>query len=814
MHSYGDQSTEDGRPSSRSSIPSAETCYSSLSLLLRTKEASAHSDQPVLLLSTRLLVSQHDLKLGYPSLQVTLFSSATRSCRQVTTSFGTLRHIPPFKKTTDKTTLTIPRRSKPTMKTAKALQSETGSGPGTASSSRRAQPVRQTRTNPPRSSALGAAANGRESGHEQPIDIFPAITHFTDSVTSLPKDLVRHFTLLKEVDAKIFSPEESLFQLIDAALKSNLPAQPSAANDASRNTAPALAPMSAQISINGSLPLAPSADENYNAAVYDPANLPRRQLFRQTAFKIQEMLVSLEEKNHVISTANDALSKQLARIDDVWPHLQGEFSDEAKWGSTTHWAYPENRAARASAAERSRRDGASAITAAAQQIADEAAARSDARKQAVAAKKGLKSQHQDSDLDADHENNKQHKNEPSKRQNHNSKSRKAAAEANANASIGLGITSSAPVNGNPPSKKRKVENNKDKDKEKDKATNGAQPMERALSGVLGNNNASKVKTLSPKGTPAPETGLSKKRKALPTVNSQSKKSKNGPASGLSPQIVSSPILPSFVESKNVARNSPAPTTTATRPASSRARQNSTVSSVDNAKPRPSSSASNRTNGALPPAPEVLPAQNGSRPTTDTKSSKETPVPVKTEVAKEATPQPNPTVASTAQGGSRKNSVAKEDVDSKGDVLPSIPQTVTTVVTTKSGRASKPSTPALGSFPESARQRTSRTTQTGAVKRSHKKGAAQAALAAQAADDDANSSAQGDDDGDIDPNERRYCFCNSVSYGEMVACDADDCEKEWFHLGCVGLRSAPSSSTKWYCDNCKNRMKNGKKVNGR
>lgn len=389
------------------------------------------------------------------------------------------------------------------MKTAKPFQAEPIPGPSAATSSRR-QPARQARTNPPRSSLLAASVAGREShGHDHPIDIFPAITHFTDAITSLPKDLVRHFTLLKEVDAKIFQPEERLFQLVSDALKSNFP-EPRLAQDATSSVASTSAPISAQNSINGSLPPAPSNDPNYNAAIYSPENIPRRQLFRETAFKIQEMLVSLEEKNHVISTANEALSKQLARIDNVWPHLEGEFSDEAKWGSNTHWAYPENRISRANATERSRRDGASAITAAAQQLAEEAAARTEARKQAVAAKK---KQHQDSDADVEHE-----KKAEATKKSGSGKSRKAAVEATG--PVGLGIITE--TNGNPPPKKRKVDSNKDKT-----TTNGGQPMERALSSVFGSNNnasSSKAKGSSPRATPAPETGASKKRKALPTVN--------------------------------------------------------------------------------------------------------------------------------------------------------------------------------------------------------------------------------------------------------------------------------------------------------
>ncbi|VAI09794.1 unnamed protein product [Triticum turgidum subsp. durum] len=52
---------------------------------------------------------------------------------------------------------------------------------------------------------------------------------------------------------------------------------------------------------------------------------------------------------------------------------------------------------------------------------------------------------------------------------------------------------------------------------------------------------------------------------------------------------------------------------------------------------------------------------------------------------------------------------------------------------------------------------------------------------------------------VDPNEPTYCFCNQVSYGEMVACDNPDCKIEWFHFGCVGLKEQPRG--KWYCLSC-------------
>ncbi|OBZ90085.1 Inhibitor of growth protein 5 [Choanephora cucurbitarum] len=53
--------------------------------------------------------------------------------------------------------------------------------------------------------------------------------------------------------------------------------------------------------------------------------------------------------------------------------------------------------------------------------------------------------------------------------------------------------------------------------------------------------------------------------------------------------------------------------------------------------------------------------------------------------------------------------------------------------------------------------------------------------------------------EIDPNEPKYCYCNQVSFGDMVACDGENCEKEWFHYACVGLTEPPIG--KWYCEDC-------------
>ncbi|CAK4032070.1 PHD finger ING1 [Lecanosticta acicola] len=67
--------------------------------------------------------------------------------------------------------------------------------------------------------------------------------------------------------------------------------------------------------------------------------------------------------------------------------------------------------------------------------------------------------------------------------------------------------------------------------------------------------------------------------------------------------------------------------------------------------------------------------------------------------------------------------------------------------------------------------------------------------------------------DIDPDEPRYCICSDVSWGTMIACDNEDCEKEWFHLECVGLGGLPPRRTKWYCPDCRKKLKLGHSTNG-
>ncbi|KAE8452515.1 hypothetical protein EG329_000418 [Mollisiaceae sp. DMI_Dod_QoI] len=682
------------------------------------------------------------------------------------------------------------------MKTSKQVSSD-------LSSSRRAQPLRQTRNNPPRSSISGARPFGsRASLSGDPIDIFPAITHFADAITALPKELVRHFTLLKEVDAKIFAPEEELGKLVDAALQAPLSKRPQA-SEAHHALGPTSAPMSAQGSLNGSIinshaesanSVLESGDAYNSNMAWDPANVPRRQLFQHCAYTMSNMLVSLDEKNHVIATAAEALNKQLARIDDCFPYIEFEISEEARYGSTTHWAYPENRVPKTGAVSRREIAAANNLSAAAQHLVDEAAARSDARKQALLERKKGKTQHVDSDFD-DNQDNRQ----KDKKLHGNSKVRKAV-----DTSVGLGITNGATTNGNPP-KRQKVNNNK--------ASTGGAGMERSLSSVFASNGTgSKGKTGSPRETPVPEG--SKKRSRAAAGTGQTRKSRNNTvtSAALSPSLASSPIRNTFPETKPPGTGTPPPTNG--RPASVRARQNSTQSIIE--KRAPSEVASKQNGNGTPDLGTAATITGRSVPEVKV-TMKETGPNSKGEHLLEDANQDNPDMVGGLVVGSRKGSTTtkQEEPESNGDSMQDI-QT-TTITTTKSGRASKPSTPAIPSFPETVRSRSSRALETTSInKRSHKKGAGAAAqlIAQQIQTDDGDDAASNMNDEDVEEeiaeDEPTYCYCNGVSYGEMVGCDAPGCEREWFHLECVGLKVAPKGNAKWYCDDCIKKRPNQKR----
>lgn len=370
--------------------------------------------------------------------------------------------------------------------------------------SNRRQPIRQTRTNPPRGAANVAqpqtpAGTSKSPGQNANPGFYPAITHFTDSITALPKELIRNYTMLKEVDAKIHGPEELLGQLVRGVLSAPLPHHKTTPLTHNLDTIRAHNENITNFQLREMARSPTSAHD-------EGLDLPRRQMVMNLRMVMNEMFTTLDEKNHVISNAVDELNKQLARCDSSFAHIPKEISDEARYGSLNHWAYTEKAAEKKGtlAGERTRRDNAgnSQANLGGNQETEGFASRSEIRREALAAKKRPHNH-----LDSDFDDGRSPAQIASRKVQTNGKSRKPPEPLliNNNAAVGLGIAngaSSAP----PASKRRKME----------KSTVimpiGVIPVERAMSSVFGTNAVStRGGAGSPRETPAAEVAKKKGR---------------------------------------------------------------------------------------------------------------------------------------------------------------------------------------------------------------------------------------------------------------------------------------------------------------
>ena len=304
-------------------------------------------------------------------------------------------------------------------------------------------------------------------------------------------------------------------------------------------------------------------------------------------------------------------------------------------------------------------------------------------------------------------------------------------------------------------------------------------------------------------------------------------------------MASSPVVGTFSASKDIPSKSPAPSLMQRIP-SSRGRQNSTQSSHQEARNRQPPATANKAtsgngiHGTVADVEKV--AGPASRNTDDVKTSTRDAVPASEEQPAEEDSRADGNLrggAPTVGNRGTNKLTKKEDSEiSSSKAREDRPRSIS-ISTRGNGKVSKRSTPTQGSFSESQRTRPVRGADP--LKRSHKKGAGLAAqlAATQRLQDGDASSLQGDDDEDDEDSEPRYCYCNQVSYGEMVACDMDNCPREWFHLDCVGLSKAPKGNggctsclrnlpmigiantmvAKWFCDECKETLKKGKLGNG-
>lgn len=279
--------------------------------------------------------------------------------------------------------------------------------------------MRQARTNPARKTAAhpklgggsGSNINGSGSrltnginphaGHptpstQPPAKFYPALTAFTDAVDALPSETIRHFTLLREVDAKAYGPEAVLRSLITAAQELPAPDDPyefDPALEAMKQldelqrrrdelTTPAEAMLLHELEATQAAEIAAGAKTILGHAE------TRRSRCLQMRTQISEILVTLDEKIHVITTAYEALQKHLQRIDHAYSYVQHEIPDLYRLGSTEHWAYKEpvkkgTAAAQARAAERAQREAEERHAAQQQRELETSNTRSETRREAL-----------------------------------------------------------------------------------------------------------------------------------------------------------------------------------------------------------------------------------------------------------------------------------------------------------------------------------------------------------------------------------------------------------------------------------------------
>ncbi|KAK7613917.1 hypothetical protein BKA81DRAFT_402924 [Phyllosticta paracitricarpa] len=625
---------------------------------------------------------------------------------------------------------------------------------------------------------------------------FPAITHFTDSITALPKEAMKHFSMLKEVEAKTHQPDQDLQNVADAVARLQAPTRREA-----RLAARAVSNTTGNNSANGSVAGSVGHDQTptnqqQSAELIESANdgnimgeraiTARRELFMRFRFHLSQMCAMLDEKNAVLSSANQTMDKQLSRMDSSFQHIDEELSFEARYGSFSHWAYKDgDESKKKTTNERSRREVAAAnnlaAAAAAVHEGDIAASRSEARREAVMAKQ--KNRHHHYGV-PDFEDVRPTKKAPT---NRGKKAAQPLGPPDAR-NYGLGI-----LNGpEQPTKRRKTE----------KAAAAAPAMERSLSGAINNAHTGRA---SPRETPAVE-GTKKRSRAGPGPGAAKKRNQHVGAQ--SPQVPSSPVVGNF---STLASNGQ-------RPQSARARQNSTTNSLNSnsnaqetTRIRPGSSASNRpVNGTANPA-ETEPSAGYTVPGPA--------LPV-AQVPLEPAPAGNGALPD-------RSSMKREETENQEG--PGTP--AQSIVTRGAGRQSKTATPVIGAFPSDVSMARSRSTRNNGSshassesnvpltshttqKRSHKKAGAAlqprphnvgdgSGLPGEISGPDLEDEvAEEDEDGD----QERFCYCNGVSYGEMIGCDNPNCTRQWFHYACVGITKEPNKKASWYCNECKENMR--------
>ncbi|KAK6505298.1 hypothetical protein TWF481_007205 [Arthrobotrys musiformis] len=607
----------------------------------------------------------------------------------------------------------------------------------------------------------------------RPPQFCPGLAAFTDAIEALPQETIRHFTLLREVDAKASGPEDLLRSFIKQTLSPPFETDP--------NSDP--------VRLLGDLT---HPDDS-------PSNIPddglsdehaKRSRLHQVRILISDLLLTLDEKIHVISTASEALAKHQVRIDDAYHATTIEIDPVLRDGNPAHWAYG-NSILEGSFNQRPGANENVSTVYPAEPDLNIVSSRTDGRREGTSRRYA----HAPEQLE-------------SKITNHTE-----------SATLPFENSSSVPA-----TKRRKG------------ATQGNQPNKT----LALERSATQIRSGAHPGSQAPQTAKSQpvtKVQAPHNPTSNTKQSNSRKRAPVPPAAAAlSPTKPNFVDSRS-AGGPPQLSENFVKTASESVRKDA---GNRNSRPKPASAKSE--------APRALPKIDGHVKQEDKISLFESKV----------APAPKPQQDKLPQSGNEGAIDSAKDMSNRKDE-PTEPQedppTISKDTTKNDQRLTLDDEPpavadklsrstevpekvggrvtnalAVKSAPKpSLVSDTSKSSQTTLHKPvSNKPSKSNGDLQVQTDDrstlkdsrddydDDDDDDAEGDVDvddaeGDVDADEMRYCYCNQVSYGKMVACDGPGCQREWFHLPCVGLSHMPNSKDKWYCKECRASIQNHPKT---
>lgn len=155
--------------------------------------------------------------------------------------------------------------------------------------------------------------NGDYDDHaqQQGVNLYPGINDMADALEALPMEIIRHFTLLKEIDAKCIVTMPELTRLIKYLF---------------------------------TLPVPKKWTQEQPAGGPEEAALiqEREQVLAQIRQLICELMPCLEEKMHVAGVAADAIARHVKRLDYDFDELivgQDEIPHSVRFGPADHPAF-------------------------------------------------------------------------------------------------------------------------------------------------------------------------------------------------------------------------------------------------------------------------------------------------------------------------------------------------------------------------------------------------------------------------------------------------------------------------------------------